>query len=284
MASERTRALILVAVLLLAPLAGISAEQAVRLDDIPAVIRPGKTERITFYAGQAGEASLSVEDAAGATLGVAREGLSIANVGSNSLFWNGSLLSGEQLQPGGYVLKLEMGGAVDKQPITIGQPSPQLTNLRLSDPVITAGQSWSVSTTASMAGELRMVIFDDSHRPHEILHENVPAGNLMIPWDGVVPGYSVPAGTHTLSLTLIDEQGFESNPYHMLVTMQLPPEPTQAPTPSPAPEPTPQPEHYKIPSAEKIPKDKYGSSYWALPVGKWDEQAIWDVMMQPITV
>ena len=284
MARRRVPTLFLAIVLLLAPMAGTAAEGTIRLEDIPNIIRPGKTERISFSAGQAGNVTLSLEDAAGNTLGMVRDNLSLANAGANSLFWNGSLPGGDTLQPGEYILALRMGDAVDKQSVTIGQPSPQLSNLRLSDTVMTPGSSWSVSATANMAGELRMTIFDDSHQQHEILHERVPAGNLMIPWDGVVPGYKASAGTHTLSLTLIDEQGFESNPYHLLVTMQLPPEPTQVPTPSPSPVPTPQPERYKIPSAEDISRDQYGSSYWALPVGKWDEQAIWDVMMQPITV
>lgn len=49
-------------------------------------------------------------------------------------------------------------------------------------------------------------------------------------------------------------------------------------------QPAPAGMQYKPPTAETVPEDQLGSSYWTLPAGEWNEEAIWKVMMQPITV
>lgn len=41
---------------------------------------------------------------------------------------------------------------------------------------------------------------------------------------------------------------------------------------------------YFVPTMEEVPEDQIGSDFWRLPAGKWDEEAIWKVMLQPITV
>lgn len=41
---------------------------------------------------------------------------------------------------------------------------------------------------------------------------------------------------------------------------------------------------YRPPTNEPVSQDRLGSNYWTLPAGEWNEEAIWKVMMQPITV
>jgi len=253
----------------------LAVEDALSFQDIPSLIRPGKTERISFLAPISGVAKLELRDNEDSSIAIVQDKLS-ASVGFNSLFWNGMDLSGQAIPAGDYRLVLTLGELTTAVSIRLGAPSPQLSALQVSDPSIIPGSSWAIRAYANMAGTLRLMILEDDLKQREISHQQIAAGEITIPWDGMLDLQAERPGTRTLSLTLTDADGFISNPYHLVVSVQAIPEA--------APQPTPSPKPYKIPSLEPIAPEQQGRSYWTLPVGQWNEKAIWDVMMQPLTV
>jgi len=274
---RKTAATVLIALMLLMTCVfppALAAEDTLSFQDIPSLVRPGKTERISFHAPIAGTVRLDLKDSADKLVAVIQENLS-ASQGFNSLFWNGRDLSGQAVPAGEYRLVLTMGETAALSGIKLGMPGPQLSALQVSDPSILPGEDWSISAVASMAGTLRMMILEDDLRQREILHQQAAQGPVSIPWDGMLDGQAARPGTRTLSLTLTDAEGFTSNPYHLIVNIQAVPEATLQPSPTPKP--------YRIPSRETVSPELQGKSYWTLPVGEWNEKAIWDVMMQPMT-
>lgn len=275
---RKTAATVLIALMLLMTCVfppAMAAEDTLSFQDIPSLVRPGKTERISFHAPMAGTVRLDLKDSEDKLVTAIQENLS-ASLGFNSLFWNGKDLSGEAVPAGEYRLVLTMGDTAARSGIKLGMPGPQLSALQVSDPSILPGENWSISAEASMAGTLRMMILEDDLRQREILHQQAAQGPVSIPWDGMLDGQAARPGTRTLSLTLTDAEGFTSNPYHLIVSVQAVPEATPQPSPTPKP--------YRIPSRETVSPELQGKSYWTLPVGEWNEKAIWDVMMQPMTV
>jgi hypothetical protein len=252
-----------------------AAENTLSFQDIPSLIRPGKTERISFLAPISAIAKLELRDNTDSPIAVIRDNLA-ASPGLNSIFWNGLDPSGQAIPAGDYRLVLTLGEQPTTASIILGTPSPQLSALQVSDPAIVPGSSWSISALASMAGTLRLMILEDDLSQKEISHREITVGEIVIPWDGMLDLQAAKAGTRTLSLTLTDAGGFTSNPYHLVVSVRAIPEATPQPSPSPKP--------YKIPSLEPIAPEQEGKSYWTLPVGQWNEKAIWDVMIQPFTI
>ncbi|MHC1786363.1 MAG: L,D-transpeptidase [Christensenellales bacterium] len=268
-------ALLLSMIMMIASAALAGPADTLAFQDMPGLIRPGKTERISFFSPIAGEARIELLNIDG-TAAYAIKGNLPVQEGSNSLYWSGLDENGNEIRQAEYILALTLGDTRLGYHVKVGPASPQLTNLQVSEPVIMPGQAWHISATVNMPGILRVMILGEDQKQSELLHQQVAAGEILIPWDGTLNGAAVQPGTGTLSLLLTDSEGFTSSPYHLVVRVQALPEAT--PRPSPAPEP------YKIPSLQPIPQGQMGTSYWTSPVGKWDEKAIWDIMMQPMTV
>ncbi len=307
----RTRliALLLILSVILAPAPGLAEGESLSFEEVPAEIRPGKTVRIAFHSPAAAETDLVVEDGEGRRVGLADSVEAV--IGHNELFWDGELIEGEggMLAEGDYLLRLEQGGQIASAPIKAGPLSPVLSDVKPSDPVLTAGdEEWSFTATANMPGTLHLSLRGADGTVRSILSAPVPAGSLLIPWDGsMVDGLPDPRGTVTVSLTLEASDGFMSNANHLVVSIEdgepaegaassegtaeetQEPEQTGA-EPAAAEEITVQAEEtavrmqYKIPSAEAVPESEWGSSYWNLPIGQFDEDRIWEIMMQPLTV
>ena len=306
MTRRKIAALLLVIALISAPSGVLAQGESLSFEELPAGFRPGKTVKISFHSPRAGETRLLAEDKEGRLVGTAIDGIQ-AREGHNDVFWDGELLEGEGglLPAGDYYLVLEQGGEKVREPFKAGTLSPRLTEVTLSDSVLTAGnEEWFISAFASMAGKLHLTVTGADGLKRPILTADVPEGSLLIPWDGLLyDGLPDPSGVVTLSLTLEEEGGFLSNPHHLIVTVKAgetqnmidePAAPVvidaaalieeASPQPVTSPEPASAPDHYKVPTQEQVPAEDRGSSYWKLPVGEWDEERIWQVMMQPITV
>ena len=309
MTRRKIAALLLVIALISAPSGVLAQAESLSFEEIPAGFRPGKTVKISFHSPRAGETRLLAEDKEGRLVGTAIDGIQ-SREGHNDVFWDGELLEGEGglLPAGDYYLVLEQGVEKVREPFTAGALSPRLSEVTLSDSVLTAGnEEWAISAFASMAGKLHVTVTGADGLKRPILTADVPAGSLLIPWDGLLyDGLPEPSGVVTLSLTLEEEGGFLSNPHHLIVTVEgsgsgaaqgagdepaapvVTEETAQPHEASPEPvtvkEPEPEPDHYKVPTGEDVPAADRGSSYWKLPVGEWDEERIWQVLMQPITV
>lgn len=255
---------------------------SIQFSDVPALVRPGRLVRIGIESSSAGQVSLHLADERGTLLFAIYESLGISE-GVNHITWNGCSADGSALPEGWYRLIATQADTVAEAQIAIGPESPQLS-VSVTDATLAPDKDWSMDVTMNMPGNLTITMLMPE-RDAVVFDQRVGAKKLTIAWDGRVNGLPVPAGQHMLSLTLTDEQGFAGNTHHVLLNVADVPATTPAlaqtlaPTASAAPAP-----HYKIPSHEPLGQDKLGSSYWTLPVGEWDEAAIWAVMQQPSTV
>jgi len=289
---------------------GLSAAAAqpprLQIQQAPALIRPGRPERIAFTSELSGEAALTLLDASGATVGVIDERLPVVP-GENAVFWNGYDAGMRPVEPGEYRLFLRMGEDTQTLDVTVGDVSPQITRLTVQDAAVIPGQPWVLTAAVNMPGSL-LVVFHVADKRYEIYHGGVPGGVSQVSWDGLLGGQPPPSGTHTLSVLFMDETGFAASQQHIALSV-LPPiaEPASgvgagspdapdsaANIPLPAGEGDAGTEasaakagperKFSVPTGEIVPDGDLGQNYWKLPVGVWDEEKIWAVMQQPITV
>lgn len=280
------------AALLLFSQVAIAEKTQLRFTQTPAAIRPGRTERLSFLSERAGSASLSLAAADG-SLNEIRNNIPVS-AGENHIAWNGFDQAQQALPQGDYRLILTMDDDRAEAPVSLGPESPRISQLKIDDSHITPGQPWRMSVTLNMPGKL-LVVFHIADQTADIFNAQVEAGETTVTWDGYLEGKAPPAGQHTLSILFLDQERFPANQQHVTLTLEPAPLDTPAPTPlasaeqaqeSPAPPvaEAPAEKHYTLPTKEKVAKEDEGSSYWTLPIGEWNEEAIWKVMMQPLTV
>jgi len=263
---------------------------------VPSYIRPGRTERLSFVANHEGTASLVLLDQNGAAAEI-RSNIPVIP-GENHLAWNGFDQEQKLLPQGDYRLLLKMGEDQAEVPVSIGPESPRISQLKMDDAHITPGENWSISARLNMPGTL-MVVFHIADQVADLFNAQVSAGETTVSWDGYIDGVAAPEGQHTLSVLFLDDSGFAANQQHVTLTVE--PAPVVTPTATDSQEETDQAEEtaeplvvggglitpevkYTLPTQEVVAKEDEGSSYWALPIGEWDEEAIWKVMTQPLTV
>lgn len=249
---------------------GALAEDVV-FDTVPDVFRPGRTERISFTAAQDCTASLTLLDEAGQTVAVLRENISAVQ-GGNHLSWDG-MTGGQPVAEGQYTLRLTAGDASADKTVTVGTPAPRITGISASAALI-AGESWTLRFTCSVPGETSVRIRQNDEWL-TLETRQVPAGETTFVWDGKMAGEYLPSDDYSVQITLTDETDFAATPQQITLTLSDVPTPTPIPTATPAPTPY-------LPSSVTTQEEE--TSYWTLPIGETDEQKIWDIMMQPITV
>ena len=242
--------------------------------DAPEVIYPGRTERITFTSDAAGEVSVYLEADGGAVFPLLEGYLAIA--GTNHVTLDGIPRSGGVPEAGEYTLVIDMDGECARIAVTVGGETMRI--LKVSFPSgITAGDEASVAVECSMDGRIEMAVSPDGSAWHVIARTYVRAGLNSLKWDGLIDG-AVPApGRYALKVTGSSGDGVEGTARQITFTLLSPPTPVPTPAPSPTPAPV-------IPSKAADPRNE-GLSYWTLPVGSLeDEELIWQVLMQPMTV
>ena len=304
--SKRVYALCITAMLLFSHISFAEAP-GLRFTESPAYVRPGRAERISFVSDIAGDAELFLEAADGRKISI-RSAVPVT-AGDNDIAWNGFDGSQGIVPQGAYRLVLQMNGQKSGEQITVGPESPRVDQLAISDSHIIPGRAWSMSASLNMPGKL-MAVFHIADQLHDIYNAEVPAGETTVTWDGYIDGSAPPPGQHTLSILFLDDNGFAANQQHVTLTVE--PVPANSPVPDAQPAQPGEPEdndeipedaltvfgespeepaadaahekHYSLPTKEKVPAEEEGSSYWTLPIGEWDEEAIWRVMMQPLTV
>ena len=267
------RVLPLIVLLFLLPLCALAQELSFTV--FPSIVRPGKTERISFYSPVSGAARLEVLDASGNSVCLIRSDMAVS-VGVNHLTWDGMNGASGALPAGEYTLSLTVGSDHAQTPVTVGQESPQILSVSPSGD-LTEGSDWQFSVRVNMPGSLtlRVKLADDQW--HTILETPVEKGESNHRWDGLVEGERLSSGRYAVQLKLTDQDGFSGTVQQVYLTVIA--QPTPAPTPAPTPKPG---DRIVIPSA--VTTQEQESNYWTLPVGKMDEAAIWEVMMQPIVV
>ncbi|MBE5786207.1 MAG: hypothetical protein E7324_01560 [Clostridiales bacterium] len=266
------RFLLISFLLLLIPLWALAQETDFTV--APDVIRPGKTERISFFADVGGEAHVELRTGDGQLAATIWNGFNAA-AGENHLTWNGFDTNGNPCPPGEYLLQLTLGTQTVSRPVTVGTESPRIQSIQ-ADSSILEGEKWPVCAKVNMPGTLLMQIKLADGTWHVILEEKVQEGDNEFVWDGLAAG--VVPGRYPVQMKLTDNTGFSSSAQQIFLTITGIPTPTPVPTATPAPTP-----RIIIPSAVTTQADE-GLNFWTLPVGVMDEAAIWEVMMQPMIV
>lgn len=243
----------------------------------PDLLRPGKTERISFTVPEDGSAQLDLIDANGSQTAVIRESMTAA-AGENHLSWDGTNVNDVPVTPGTYTLRLVLTGSTNtwqaQHTVTVGQPAPQVTHIQAPG-VLVAGDMWNMMVDCSVPGTLEVRIRLADGEWHTLHEAAVSQGTATLSWDGKLDDIWVPSGDYSVQARLTDESGFTGTPQQISLIL------SDMPTPTPVPTATPQPTPY-LPSVHTTQEEE--NNYWTLPIGEWNEAAIWEVMMQPITV
>ena len=283
------------------------AEETTQLTVLPVTetVRPGKGVTLAYEAPEAGEACIQLVDDAGNTV-LMIDPDRASTAGTNELIWNGTH-EGVPAPEGTFHLTVRLGEETSSVPIHIGPYAPYMNHLRLENGDVTPETPLRVSFTASQRGALNWSVCDSAMKiAYPLDGIAVEAGPCELTWDGTLSdGSTLPDGAYIFTLLLIDETGFESNEERLPVTVagfaQSPPMEMPAPTATPAPTDIPQPTATDTPTPMDTPQPaaearsftpSYRSTdtsdtslnYWTLPMDITDEAAVWEVLMQPITV
>ncbi len=269
---RRTAALFLAAMLTATCLPAM-AEGSLSFSNLPSLIRPGKLTLISFNAPADMELDIVLVE------GDASEVLFDnypAKAGENSFSWDGSVQEG-LVAEGTYQLWLNGGQTNASADITIGLESPTLSDVVPSDPHMVPGVHFSMRMIANMQGNLTIRL----QEPDTLLYEGViPVGPSEIPWDGTAGGQVLAPGEYTLILQLTDETGFTSTAQYVSIMMEAPGTALvqQSQVSFQADDRPVSPADFsQTPSNGEL-------NYWTLPMDITDEAAIWEAMMQPVTV
>lgn len=255
---------------------------------VPDVIRPGKYYSILLTARYAGNATLTLVDSGGVTVHTIFSGYPLIE-GENTLSWDGMRMDETCVETGDYSLRLSMDdGSAFAAPLRIGAPYPLITQLQQSDAIIEEN-AVTVSFVTSEPGTVEVMVNRLADGNASLLAEmDVGKGANSFQWRGMLNNVRVPAGDYALVLTLKASNGTESTPYSVYVSIgsahavqtevmiiDATPTPVSIETPAPAPTPPPASQPYS---------NQSDGSFWAMTPGETDDAAIWNILMQPITV
>lgn len=298
-----------------------AAEDVLSIDAPDAVIRPGKAATISFTAPQDGTAEILLKDMQGQTISVVVENFAAVQ-GFNSLWWNGTY-QGAPAPQGEYQLVVNLNGATAAAPVAVGANAPYLTSIDVSSTAVTPAVPVTVDFYASTDGILTVGLLQgDSHL--EMATVPVTEGQQSYVWQtDLYTRIGLADGNAALTLMLTDGEDFNSNEEHIAVTLSgfMAVEPTMELIPeaeateAPAAEPTEAVAVEEIveelifdvdgniveeeteADEEAVAEDivftpAYGSpyqpdeplNYWNMPMDITDEEAVWEVLMQPMTI
>ncbi len=260
--------------LMLCPFAAMG-EETLTFTDAPALLRPGKTERISFTAPAGAQARLELLNLDGASVTTIQSDFT-ADGQEHFVAWDGRDAQGENMQPGNYWLCLISEDAFVHAPLVIGAESPQILSLSAEETLL-PGEDWSVSVETNQSGTVYGRVRLDDGDWHVFLQAEANEGQNLFVWNGIAEGESLSQGEYAVQFRLADETGFFGTARQLTVTVPELATPTPAPTATPAPT-----QRVIIPSA--VTTQEQENSYWTLPVGEMDEAAVWEIMMQPMTV
>ena len=308
---RRFLALLLSLCLLAAALPIALAEEAeMTLDPLEKTVRPGKAVLVSFSMPESGTVTLRLADEAGETVSMILEDYPAA-VGVNQLMWNGTY-EGVFAPAGAWRMELRWGEESTSVPVTVGQPAPYLTNIMSS--VEQAAKVMTVTFYASVDGLLSVGAMVNG--AWTLLDSiNIAAGENAYVWDMSAAN---PATT-ALTLTLTDATGYPSNEEHIAVMPEdfgIEAEPETLEVLADEMEPAslidlgPEDEIIDdLVMTEVIPDEVllddlleereevftpvHGSpyegsdttlNYWTMPMDITDEETVWNVLMQPMTI
>lgn len=288
--------------------AALPAAWALEFSTLPATVRPGQDERYILLADQPGRADISLTQKDGTIVAVIESGMTLA-AGTNLFSWNGTTDGTSPVAQGDYLLCAKADGTETTVSLRVGPESPSVELLSAAA-AIRRGESFSAVISCNMPGELLLEI-EYGGIWEDVFSQAVNTGSNDITCPLLVEDTPVEDGSYALRFALRDYTGCRGAAQQITVTVgesQVPSPDTQTVDETPAAQettdeaadpsqelPLPADEsaqtalsnagitHITIPSA--LTTKETETSYWTMTLGDLsDEQGIWDIMMQPITV
>ena len=243
------------------------AEGAARLD-VPGLLRPGKAERLRFSLPGEGPARIGVFSGC-EELATVYEA-DAAPAGETAFYWDGTDADGDALHPGAYTLVLHTPQGSAEQPVTIGDPAPLILWLDADSHIdYSSFTPWEGTAECSMPGKLTMEILTaDGAVP--VLEADADEGENLLTWDGLLKGSPLSPGHWDAVFRLTDETGFSSTAEMISVEVSAPALATDV--------------EYHTPGGLGGVSCEHDVCFWKLNMGEMDEDAIWQVLIQPVTV
>ena len=229
----------------------------------PEIINPGKAERIMLQAPVDEELTLEIQDANQQSIQTLRDHIRITQ-NPVTVIYNG-LSGGEPLPQGAYIFQAQAGEQTVSHPFTVGEAAPSIlvsagTPVRGREDV-----SFTLDVTSSKNGLLNALLISPEGEAQPLLSVPVQEGSNTVRAEGVKIDIS---GDYTLSITVTDDNGVSSNSYQLSLALTAPATPKPQPTIRPSTQ-----------AEETVTGD-----YWSMEVGNYDWEAIWQVMIAPMTI
>ena len=247
--------------LLLLPLAALAGPA---WTEVPDIIRPGKAVRLSAEADGIFNASVLRSD--GSVAAALAQGAS-PQEGVARLYWDGLDASGEPLPEGSYTLLLVSGEASAEAALRVGPPAPMILGLMADD---SCSGDWTALVDASMPGTLTVTLRTPEGKDELLISQSCEAGETALSWDGFVGNKAAANGEWELTIRLLDDTGYSSNPETVDVTVAWPSLATDV--------------TYHTPGEDSPIQCDHDVCYWKLNMGEMDEAAVWEVLTQPVTV
>lgn len=242
----------------------------------PDVVYPGKAERITLQTDFDCTLTLEVLFADGATARVIRQDVALP-AGAFTTTFNGMTAEGLALPQGEYTLRARAGGQEATAAFAIGAAAPQIYYAKIEAAEAGKALNLTLELNASMDGALSALLVSPSGAAQALLNGapvSTGSGKVTIPAVRILED-----GAYTVALTLTSGE-MSSNAYQLSLPLRVPATPTPIPTATPRPTPKPQPT--LRPSA--LADSTAAGDYWSMELGNYDWDAIWQVMIAPMTV
>ena len=229
----------------------------------PEIIYPGKAERITLNVSAPSVLSLDVLSADGTITHSLRENMEV-NAGDVTVTFNG-IVGGSALPAGEYQLRAAAGGCTQTRGFTVGEPAPQILSASASSYRDQKNLTLTLNMNSSKAGTLNALLVSPEGGAKPLRTATVDQGANTLRYEKL----DIQAtGDYTLSLTVTDGNGITGNSYQLSVALTAPATPKPQPTVRPS----------------SVSEETIGGDYWSMEVGNYDWDAIWQVMISPMTV
>ncbi len=230
----------------------LSAASAASWELPEARVRSGETSLLALSAGSAPTVYLTDLN-----------GRALAALPVNFADGRGTVELPADLEPGSYlVFAAESGQSADRMALEVLQPAPVIL---FADAPADYTEFWHVTATVNQSGTL--ILSDESLTELGRMRAEPDTDNALYP--DSVPG----AGTWTLILRLMADDGSLSDAYLLDLTV-------------PEPEPPHRARDVNITTAAALSGLDAGTgmNFWNLPMDISREEEIWEVLTQPITV
>lgn len=242
----------------------LSNAETLSFSVVPEEIHPGKAERIVLSVPSDDALDIGVCSEGGDTyLHVLREGLSVPT-GTLSFTFDG-YVAGEALPEGAYLLTARTATQSASSPVKIGTPAPRIITATAQPFYSRDSLSLQLNISFSCPATLSALLIDPEGSAIPLGSFPVTESSQKLVFEKIKISI---AGDHTLSLTVTDDKGISGNSFQLVIALQPPATPKPHPTVRPSSDAT-----------QTKPGD-----YWTMEVGNYDWNAIWQVMISPMTI